>query len=938
MGLLSKIGIDSEFKKKLKKIANEFSIYTLKGRSGLLSRFLVLLILASGIWFSNSIINQVGKIDDIKTFRLPFNNDLNQIKFLLAETGHFQKQFLLTGDIKNSENRINIWEGQLEEYVRQLKSHKTNSLLSREVTYNLDTLIQLMPRLQLLQQDYDNAVDQYYQSKKLFEFASGDTANALVNLEELLKIQHKFENLSLRYQNDLSPLLNEINLRISLIKTENQEIVVNGINRFGTDFGNIANQLLWFTIISVIVGLLLSVWVLAQIDTAIKYPLKLIRQLSQGQLPDNIKETKDELNTLNLALKEVSQNLRNASNFAGSIGAGNFEIKYKPASENDALGNALLQMGNQLQEVAEKDKNTNWINNGQTKFAELLRQYNNESEQMAKNVISELVKYLEANQGGLYVINDHNPDDVFLELQSAYAYSRHKHISQTFKPGDGLIGQVYLEGNTLLLKKVPDDYITIKSGIGSANPRSILIVPLKVNDQTHGVIELAAFEVFEQYKIDFVESLAESIASSIANAKINDRTRLLLEESQEQAEEMRAQEEEMRQNMEELQATQEEITRKEMESRSIIDAINATQGYVELSLDREVLFTNDLFAQMVKYTPEELKGKYHQDLVFEEDIKSEAYFNMWQKLREGEQVSGMVRRKSSDGKEVFLQANYSPVKDKNGNVAKIIKVCFDITETKKLESEYKALLNHINRSAFVVDFDKDRYIVNINQKFLDLIQKQAHEVIGKRDDEFDSMAKNDPERFKAFWDGLMKGEVKHKETNFVTPKGNNMWIQETYTPIKDETGQVVRVLNVATDITELKENEKQRIELNEQLKAKQDEIDAKLIQIKSVESEVEHRSEDVSFMLETISEGALLTDESGAMLFATNKMLKLFGLQGDEILGLEIQEFFLNADPENQRGKTELEYAPTDAEPKMLVFDVVQLGNGNIAWLLKKQQ
>ena len=106
--------------------------------------------------------------------------------------------------------------------------------------------------------------------------------------------------------------------------------------------------------------------------------------------------------------------------------------------------------------------------------------------------------------------------------------------------------------------------------MGKATPTSLLIVPLKVNETVEGVLELAGFAEFEEYKITFLVKLGEVVASFIQNERVMQQTKYLLDQAQEQSEEMRAQEEEMRQNMEELQATQEEMHRKEKEYQSRI--------------------------------------------------------------------------------------------------------------------------------------------------------------------------------------------------------------------------------------------------------------------------------------------------------------------------------------------------------------------------------
>jgi putative methionine-R-sulfoxide reductase with GAF domain len=303
--------------------------------------------------------------------------------------------------------------------------------------------------------------------------------------------------------------------------------------------------------------------------------------MSQGILPEKkMRERHDEIGQMAKALNQLIAGLKAISGFALEIGRGNYKSDFTPLSENDVLGNSLLRMRDDLNAAAieeskrkEEDQQRNWAAAGIAKFSEILRQDNDKLDLLSYHVISNLVKYLDANQGGIFLINDTDDAMPFAELVSCYAFNRKKHLEKRVDIGEGLVGRCILEKATIYLTDIPTEYIKITSGMGESNPRNLVLVPLMMNDEVFGVIEIASFNELQKYQIEFIEKIAESIAATLKAVKINTRTSKLLEQSRIQAEELAAQEEEMRQNMEELRATQEQSFRKEKELQTAVEEL-----------------------------------------------------------------------------------------------------------------------------------------------------------------------------------------------------------------------------------------------------------------------------------------------------------------------------------------------------------------------------
>ncbi len=354
---------------------------------------------------------------------------------------------------------------------------------------------------------------------------------------------------------------NEINRSITSIIEQNNRLLGDDIARLQQQLQktNIFN-FVTFGIVAILAAMATYI-VLKSLNKSIARPAQQIQRLSVGETNLKLDATQDELNVVVQASNQLRNHLNQASEFAREIGEGNLQHHFAPSSKNDVLGNALIQMRDQLQVIKEEDRRRNWQSDGLTKFAELLRKEYENKYDMAVCIISNLVKYLKANQGGLFFYNDQDEDHLHLELIGCYAYDRRKYLKKEIMVGEGLVGQTFLEGEITCLTEIPDNYLSIRSGLGGANPKCLLIVPLKTDEKIEGVIEIASFNELAEHEIELIEKIAEVTASHMASMRMSEQTRTLLEETQAQTMKLREQEEELRQNMEEMQATQEQIRR-----------------------------------------------------------------------------------------------------------------------------------------------------------------------------------------------------------------------------------------------------------------------------------------------------------------------------------------------------------------------------------------
>jgi len=182
-----------------------------------------------------------------------------------------------------------------------------------------------------------------------------------------------------------------------------------------------------------------------------------------------------------------------------------------------------------------------WLRSAQTVLAEKTRGEQTLQE-LGLKVLEFLAEYLGASIGAIYALGE---DGTYRQI-ATYASDNAQVLAQeSFAVSERLIGQAAAEGRLVHLDSLPPNYVKISSGLGSAIPREIVILPLNSNQIVHGVVELGTLQSFTPLKLDALQLVSESIGVSIQSAQYRQRLEQLLDETKRQADELHSQQEEL---------------------------------------------------------------------------------------------------------------------------------------------------------------------------------------------------------------------------------------------------------------------------------------------------------------------------------------------------------------------------------------------------------
>ena len=227
-------------------------------------------------------------------------------------------------------------------------------------------------------------------------------------------------------------------------------------------------------------------------------------------------------------------------------------------------------------------------------------------------------------------------------------------------------------------------------------------------------------------------------------------------------------------------------------------AIQLQVPFVQFTPAGVVTFANALFLKIVGFERDEVIGKHHSTLCFPDDVNTRDYETLWQDLRHGVSRRGRFIRQSKSGKAVWLEATYFPVKHQ-GRVTRVLKIASDVTEQHQRLGRLEALTEALDRSRAMIEFTPNGDILHANANFLSVMGYTLGEIAGRHHRIFcdEAFLREQPR----FWEELARGQFKSGLFMRHNSRGQAVWLEATYNPIRDGSGKVVRVVKFASDIT-----------------------------------------------------------------------------------------------------------------------------------------